>query len=336
VSRSSVREGLLAPVSADRAVRWYRRMVFIRRFEEAAQALFLRGQIRGSIHLSMGQEAVSVGAVEALGKIDLVASTYRGHAQALALGVDPRQFMAELLGRPAGLCGGRAGSMNIVSRTNRLIGCFGIVGGSVAAATGAALTLKQRGEGVAVAFFGDGALNQGYFHECINFASVLKLPLVLICENNLYGEFTPMAAVTAGTPVARAMSYGIRAIQCDGNDVWAVHTAASDAVSYAQTDGPVFMEALTYRFNDHARGDPIDYRPEGELERWRQRDPLTLAERRLALEHGFTSTSLNAIREEEAARVVAVRDAALQEAVHDVGTWTATQFEAGSEEQSNE
>src|SRR3954468_22438186 len=175
--------------------RWldaYGRMLLIRHFENEMQRLFLKGEVHGTTHLCAGQEAVPVGVCLALEPGDHVAGTYRGHGHALAKGADPDALAAELLGRVTGVCGGRAGSMNVVDLEHGLIGCFGIVGGSIAAATGAALSAKRQG-GVAVAFFGDGATNQGYFHECLNFAAVGALPAVFVCENNLYGEFTPMA-----------------------------------------------------------------------------------------------------------------------------------------------
>jgi acetoin:2,6-dichlorophenolindophenol oxidoreductase subunit alpha len=249
-------------------------MLLIRRFEDTVQALFLKGEVHGTTHLYSGQEAVAVGVCSVLADQDRVAGTYRGHGHALALGVEPQGLLDELLGRATGVCGGRAGSMNVIDLQHRLIGCFGIVGGSIAAATGAALALKREG-GVAVAFFGDGATNQGYFHECLNFAKVFKLPAVYVCENNLYGEFTPYEQVTAGEIRARAETLGIAAQTIDGNDVWAVREAASEAVDRARSgDGPCFIEALTYRFVGHSRSDPGRYRKPGELDEWRERDPL--------------------------------------------------------------
>ena len=176
----------------------FRRMRLIRGFEDLIQSLFLRGEIYGTTHLYSGQEAVAVGFASVLGTADRVAATYRGHGHALALGVDPQALLDEMLGRSTGINGGLAGSMNVTSPRDRLIGCFGIVGGSIAAATGAGLALRRTG-GVAVAYFGDGAMNQGYFFECLNFCRVLRLPVVLVCENNGYGEYTPFEAVTAGT-----------------------------------------------------------------------------------------------------------------------------------------
>ena len=238
------------------------------------QDLFLKGEVHGTTHLYSGQEAVAVGVCSALQAQDRVAGTYRGHGHALALGVEPQGLLDELLGRASGVCGGRAGSMNVIDLEHRLIGCFGIVGGSIAAATGAALALKRQ-DGVAVAFFGDGATNQGYFAECLNFAKVFKLPAVYVCENNLYGEFTPYEQVTAGEIRARAETLGIAAQTIDGNDVWAVRDAAAQAVEQARSgDGPCFIEALTYRFVGHSRSDPGRYRKPGELDEWRERDPL--------------------------------------------------------------
>jgi TPP-dependent pyruvate/acetoin dehydrogenase alpha subunit len=260
--------------STEEALALYRRMLLIRRFEDTVQSLFLRGEVHGTTHLYSGQEAVAVGVCSTLAEQDRVAGTYRGHGHALALGVEPQGLLDELLGRASGVCGGRAGSMNVIDLAHRLIGCFGIVGGSIAAATGAALALKRSG-GVAVAFFGDGATNQGYFAECLNFAKVFSLPALYVCENNLYGEFTPYEQVTAGQIRARAETLEIPSVTIDGNDVWAVREAAAEAVERARRgDGPCFIEALTYRFVGHSRSDPGRYRKPGELDEWRTRDPL--------------------------------------------------------------
>lgn len=273
----------------------YRQMVLIRRFEEAVQDLFLRGEVYGSTHLCMGQEAVSAGVASTLGDEDRVACTYRGHGHVLALGSNPTALMAELLGRASGTCGGRAGSMNVVDLEHRLIGCFGIVGGSLAAATGAGISLKRRG-GVAVGLFGDGAVNQAYFYECLNFAKVLSLPVVYVCENNQYGEFTPMDAVTPGGILARPRAMEIPAERVDGQDVWDVRRAAADAVERARAgEGPIFLEAYTYRYSDHGRGDPFQYRPEGEMDHWRGRDPLDIARTRLAGDYAVDEQQLDSI-----------------------------------------
>jgi len=277
-----------APVDAaerEAGLELYRRMRLIRRFEDTIQSLFQRGEVHGTTHLYSGEEAVAVGVASVLGAHDRVAGTYRGHGHALALGVDPQGLLDEMLGRASGICGGRAGSMNVIDLEHRLIGCFGIIGGSIAAATGAALALRRTG-GVAVAFFGDGTTNHGYFHECLNFAKVNALPVVFVCENNLYGEFTPMEDVTAGAILSRPVAYEIPAEQVDGNDVWAVRAAAAAAVSRAREGGgPHFIEAMTYRFVGHSRSDPGAYRKPGELDAWKQRDPLKLA--RAALTERF-------------------------------------------------
>jgi TPP-dependent pyruvate/acetoin dehydrogenase alpha subunit len=260
----------------------------------------------------MGQEAVATGICSVLEPADQVAATYRGHVAALALGTDPERLLAEMLGRQTGICGGRAGSMNVVDREHGLLGCFGIVGGSIGAATGAALSLR-RIQGVAVAFFGDGAVNQGYFHECLNFAAVNSLPVVYVCEDNGYGEFTPAGQVTAGEIVARPRAFGIPSITVDGQDVCAVREAAREAVDHARSGGgPAFVHAITYRYNDHARGDPIEYRPPGELEAWRARDPLDVAAARLIDEHGVSRVQLDELGAEVAAEAEAMRRAAME------------------------
>ena len=259
----------------------YRRMHLIRGFEDLVQSLFLRGEVYGTTHLYSGQEAVAVGFASVLEDGDRVAATYRGHGHALAAGVDPQALLDEMLGRATGINGGRAGSMNVTSPKDGLIGSFGIVGGSIAAATGAALALRRRG-GVAVAFFGDGAMNQGYFFECLNFCKVQRLPIVLVCENNGYGEYTPFQDVTAGELRARAEVMQVPADSIDGMEVWTVRDAARHAVAGARSGGgPVFLEAITYRYVGHSRSDPGKYRPEGELDHWRRRDPLTLLRARL-------------------------------------------------------
>jgi acetoin:2,6-dichlorophenolindophenol oxidoreductase subunit alpha len=256
----------------------YREMARIRVFEDKVQALFLQGLIPGTTHLYQGQEAVAVGVCSQLDDADAVAATYRGHGVALALGTQPDALFAELLGRETGVCGGRAGSMNVVDLEHRLLGCFAIVGGSIGCATGAALAMQLRGEpSVAVAFFGDGAVNQAYFHECLNFAGIRKLPILYVCENNLYGEWTPMGTVTAGGDIAaRADAYALPGEKVDGNDVVAVRSAAGRALARARSgEGPTLLECLTYRHKGHSRSDPAKYRPAGELDDWLTRDPLS-------------------------------------------------------------
>ena len=296
----------------------YRRMRFIRRFEDEVQSLFQQGLVHGTTHLCSGQEAGPVGVCDVLGNEDRVAGTYRGHGHALALGVDPAALLAELLGRRTGVCAGRAGSMNVVDLEHRLIGCFGIVGGSIAAATGAALALKRVG-GIAVAFFGDGATNQGYFHECLNFAKVHDLPVVYVCENNRYGEFTPFEQVTAGEIAARPQALGLPTITIDGNDVWVVRKTATEAVERVRNGGgPHFIESLTYRYVGHSRSDPGKYRKPGELDEWRARDPLIVARARLSERYGTSGETVDrvdqAVEEQIQATVQAATDAPFPDA----------------------
>lgn len=284
-----------APEDAQHYLELYRRMRFIRRFEDEVQSLFMQGLVHGTTHLCSGQEAGPVGVCSVLGDEDRVAGTYRGHGHALSLGVEPEALLAELLGRETGVCAGRAGSMNVIDLEHRLIGCFGIVGGSIAAATGVALALKRTG-GVAVAFFGDGATNQGYFHECLNFAKVFDLPVVYVCENNRYGEFTPFEQVTAGDILARPQALGLPAVTIDGNDVWTVRQTAADAVERARGGGgPQFVESLTYRYVGHSRSDAGKYRKPGELDEWKARDPLAVTRAGLAERYGTSADAIDRV-----------------------------------------
>ena len=289
----------------------YGRMLLIRLFETEMQRLFLKGEVHGTTHLCAGQEAVPVGVCSALEPDDYLAGTYRGHGHALAKGTDPGALIAEMLGRATGVCAGRAGSMNVIDIEHGLVGCFGIVGGSIAAATGAALAAKRQGR-VAVAMFGDGATNQGYFHECLNFAKVFSLPAVFVCENNFYGEFTPMTAVTAGHDIAaRAGAYGIPGDVVDGNDVWAVREAAVEAVARARSgSGPTLLECQTYRHHGHSKADPARYRPPEEVERWLARDPLGIARARL-VELGVAEPEIDEVEEATRARMDRAVEAAL-------------------------
>jgi TPP-dependent pyruvate/acetoin dehydrogenase alpha subunit len=278
--------------------RIYRQMLLIRGFEDLVQSLFLRGEVYGTTHLYSGQEAIATGVASLLEDRDRVAATYRGHGHALALGVDPQALLDEMLGRESGINGGRAGSMNVNSPGDRLIGSFGIVGGSIAAATGAALALKRTTGGVAVAYFGDGAMNQGYFFECLNFCRVLELPLVFVCENNGYGEYTAFQSVTAGEIRARAAVMEVPAETIDGMRAWTVREAAERALAHARSgNGPAFIEALTYRFVGHSRSDPGHYRPEGELDEWKTRDPIVLLRAQLEAE-GVEANALDELEQE--------------------------------------
>jgi acetoin:2,6-dichlorophenolindophenol oxidoreductase subunit alpha len=255
----------------------YGSMLRIRLFEDAVYRLFLANEVEGTTHLYQGQEAIAVGVCSVLEPRDAVAATYRGHGAALARGTDATALMAELLGRETGTNGGRGGSMNIIDVEHGLIGCFGIVGGSIAAATGAGLAAQLSRDGsVAVGFFGDGATNQAYFHECLNLAAVRALPVIYVCENNLYGEWTAMERVTAGSDIAsRAAAYAMPGAVVDGNDVLAVREAAREAVARGRAgNGPTLLECRTYRHKGHSKVDPGTYRPKDEVEAWVARDPI--------------------------------------------------------------
>lgn len=273
----------------------YGRMLLIRMFEQEMHRLFLGGEVHGTTHLAAGQEAIPVGVCQALEPDDYAAGTYRGHGHALAKGTHPEGMVAEMLGRATGICGGRSGSMNVIDRAHGLVGCYGIVGGSIAAATGAALSGRRQGR-VAAAFFGDGATNQAYFFECLNFAKVFELPVVYVCENNWYGEFTPMEKVTAGADIAkRAEPFAIPARVVDGNDLFAVVEAAREAIDRARSGGgPTLLECQTYRHFGHSKSDPAKYRSAEEVERWMARDPLGIARARL-LAAGVAEEELDAV-----------------------------------------
>ncbi|MDW5594090.1 thiamine pyrophosphate-dependent dehydrogenase E1 component subunit alpha [Conexibacter stalactiti] len=288
----------------------YGEMTRIRRFEELIQSLFLKGEVYGTTHLYSGQEAVAVGVSSALDERDRVAGTYRGHGHALAQGVGASELLDEMLGRATGINGGRSGSMNVTSMRHGYMGSYGIVGGSIAAATGAAMAVRRQG-GVAVAYFGDGATNQGYFFECLNFAHVFRLPVLFVCENNLYMEYTLTEAVSGGDILSRSVSLGVPAEQVDGMEVWSVREAAGRAVERARAgEGPTLLEAQTYRFVGHSRSDPARYRPAGELERWRERDPLVLTRARLERE-GVEPAALDAIESAVADELEAARERGL-------------------------
>ena len=311
MSRVGERAGTAAVEDLDRLMEMYRRMLLIRGFEDRVQSLFLRGEVYGTTHLYSGQEAVAVGFASALGPVDRVACTYRGHGHLLAMGTDPEGLLAELVGRETGVNGGRSGSMNVVDPEHGVLGCYGIVGGSIAAATGAGLSLRGTGA-VAVAYFGDGTTNQAYFFECLNFAKVFELPVVYVCENNGYGEYTPFEAVTPGGIVPRAAAMQLPTTALDGMDVRAVRAAATEVVERVRGGaGPEFVEAQTYRFVGHSRSDPGKYRPEGELDRWRARDPLVVAETLLRDEHGTDADALAQVAESVEAELDRIEAAAL-------------------------
>ncbi|AYY13193.1 thiamine pyrophosphate-dependent dehydrogenase E1 component subunit alpha [Actinobacteria bacterium YIM 96077] len=274
-----------AALGATELLALYEQMQVIRRVEKAAHDLFMSGLVKGTTHLAAGQEAVAVGASAALRPDDYVFATYRGHHHALARGATPQECLAELMSRATGLCRGKGGSMHLTKASTGMLGSYAIVGAHLPMAAGAAWSAQLRGTGqVAVAFFGDGATNIGAFHEALNLAAIWRLPVLFICENNLYMEYTPIDTVTSVTnPAAdRAVAYGLPGHVVDGNDVVLVHDTVAGAVSRARAgEGPTVIEARTYRHYGHSRSDPAKYRPADEVERWLAHDPLTLARTRL-------------------------------------------------------
>jgi acetoin:2,6-dichlorophenolindophenol oxidoreductase subunit alpha len=284
----------------------YRMMQEGRLFEKRAHDLFLEGLVKGTSHLGIGQEAVAAGFAVALRPKDMVFCTYRGHVHTLLRGAPMGALMAELLGRANGICGGKGGSMHLTDVEHGAMGSYAIVGAHMPIAAGAAWAAQVRGtDQVAICFFGDGTTNIGAFHEAINLAVVWKLPVVFVCENNLYMEYTPIGEVTAVEhPAAdRASAYGLEPILVDGNDPDEVHAAAVRAVERARAgDGPSLVEAVTYRHGGHSRADPAKYRPEDEVKEWLARDPVPMYRERLAAE-GADEETLGRIDREVAEAV---------------------------------
>lgn len=260
-------------------------MLEIRRFEEKVQELFMAGLIEGTTHLCVGQEAVSVGAVAAMRRDDVLTNTYRGHGQALARGMAFETAFAELMGRKTGGSGGVGGSMHLIDFAMGNIGSNAIVGAGLPIAVGAAMAFKlQHQDHVALSFCGDGATNIGTFHEALNMAAVWFAPVVFIVENNLYGEYTPLRATTPIDDLARrAEPYGIPGTIVDGQDVEVVRDAVATAIDRARSGGgPSLLEMKTYRYSGHSKSDPAKYRLDGELDRWKVRDPIAMLGARLA------------------------------------------------------
>ena len=263
----------------------YRTQLVIREAEQRAYDLFLQNLVKGTSHLSLGQEAVAAGFAEAMQPGDLSFCTYRGHAHTLARGVAVTKVLGELMQRDIGLMRGKGGSMHLTSVEHGVMGSYAIIGAHLPIACGAAWRAQYKGQkDVSACFFGDGTTNIGAFHEALNFAVVWKLPVIFVCENNLYMEYTPIADVTAVPhPAAdRAAAYGLPPIVVDGNDADVVYRTALSAYDKARAgDGPSLIECLTYRHSGHSRADPAKYRPEGELEKWRERDPIKIYRKRL-------------------------------------------------------
>jgi len=279
----------------------YERMLLIRRMEERLRADAAAGNLPGAVHLYIGQEAIATGVCAQLRETDWITSTHRGHGHFLAKGGDPKAMMAEIWGKRTGICKGMGGSMHVADFSKGILGANGIVGGGFAIATGAALASKlTHDERIAVAFFGDGASNQGVFMECMNVSSLWKLPLVLVCEHNQFCEFTPSAQVTSGEIADRAKAFKIPTTVIDGNDVAAVWQAAAQAVARARRgEGPSFIEARTYRIQGHLEAEDLflaggKYREKQEIDEWRLKDPLDRTRERL-LSAGARADDLDAI-----------------------------------------
>ncbi len=299
--------------TANHRLDWYRQMLLIRIFEDTVQRMFMAGQIEGTTHLCQGQEAVSVGAIAAMQPGDVQTNTYRGHGEALAHGTPPEVAMAELLGRATGGSKGLGGSMHLIDRARGNIGANAIVGAAAPIALGAAMAFKLRGDpNVALTFMGDGATNIGTFHESLNMAAVWQAPVVVIITNNLYGEYSPVRMTTPIDDLARrADPYDMPGIIVDGQDVEAVYAATSEAVVRARAGGgPSLLEMKTYRYRGHSRSDPAKYRFEGELEVWKERDPLLVLGGRL-IDEGLMSAEQQAAMNADVERQV---EAAIEQA----------------------
>lgn len=292
----------------DTGLALYRTMQECRLLETRAQELFFEGLVRGTTHLGIGQEAVAAGFAGAMRPDDYTFCTYRGHNHTIARGVPMAPILAELFGRATGLLGGKGGSMHLTSVEHGAMGSYAIVGAHLPIALGAAWSAQVRGSGqVAVCFFGDGTTNIGAFHEALNMAAVWNAPVVFVCENNQYMEYTPIGDVTAvARPAAdRAAAYGLDDIVVDGNDVAAVYDVAATAIARARAgEGPSLIEALTYRHGGHSRADPGKYRPDEEVAAWKARDPIPAWRERL-LGMGVDAAALDAIDADARAKVAA-------------------------------
>ncbi|MCA9945598.1 MAG: pyruvate dehydrogenase (acetyl-transferring) E1 component subunit alpha [Anaerolineales bacterium] len=287
----------------DTLLDWYRQMVLIRRFEERSDELYqLEGKIKGFLHLYIGQEAVAVGSIGARKEGDHIITAYRDHGHALAVGIPATQVMAELMGKATGVVGGRGGSMHMASKEKTFWGGYGIVGAHISLGVGLALAEKYKGsDAVCLCYFGDGATNIGYFHESLNMAAVWDLPIVFICENNKYGMGTSIEKASATHKmIDKAKAYNIPGKQVDGMDIFAVHEATKKAIAACRKGkGPQFLEMMTYRYEGHSIGDRTRYRPEGELDKWRdEKDPIGTLQNHLLQEQNLKEEELIAIDQE--------------------------------------
>lgn len=311
---ADARGPIATELGAERALVAFEKLLLIREFEDKVYDSFVAGLVQGTTHLCQGQEAVSVGSVMALRDDDYLTYTYRGHGPCIARGMALEAAFAEIFGRSTGVSGGLGGSMHLTDMRLGLLGSFAIVGAGLPVAVGAGISARERGQGqVSITYFGDGATNIGAFHESMNMASVWKLPVIFVCENNLYGEYSPILSTTPMRDlVVRADAYAMPGVVVDGNDVLGVYQAARQAVARARAgDGPTFIECKTYRQCGHSRSDAGKYRPPGELESWIERDPITRFRARLVAEGLLDESDASAIerRVKEDVRAAAARAA---------------------------
>jgi TPP-dependent pyruvate/acetoin dehydrogenase alpha subunit len=309
----------------DNDVACYERMVEIREFENQTNALFASGTIRGTTHLAIGQEALALGIASVLRPTDIVAATYRGHAVALALGLSPESVLAEIMGKSTGCCGGVGGSMHLADMRVGLLPTSAIIGAGMPIAAGVGLAFQiQKKKHVGVAIFGDGATNIGAFHESLNLAAIWKLPTIFICDNNVYGEYS---RIDKTTPIQdlhlRAESYAMPHLALDGMNIHTVREGLNEALERARNGGgPTLIEAKTYRFSGHSRADQALYRPEGELDKWKKRDPLLVAETDLISRGLLTTEKIDEIK----ATMVKTMDAIITKTQYDPEPELASMF----------
>jgi pyruvate dehydrogenase E1 component alpha subunit len=283
----------------------YMKMLYTRRFEEKVAYFFSRGMVHGTTHLCIGQEASAIGAIAALHEDDWMAATHRGHGHTIGKGLELKPMMAELLGKSTGYCRGKGGSMHIADITRGHLGANGIVGGGIPIATGAGLTVKLRGEDKAVlCFFGDGAINEGTFHESLNMASVWDLPVIYLCENNQYGmSMSQKRATNVDDLSLRAQGYGIPGVRIDGNDIFTVYDAVKTAREHARKHGPYLIIAETYRFMGHSKSDANKYRTKEEIHEWKEKDPIPRMRRYLEEQKIFSPADLDRMEEQATADI---------------------------------
>jgi len=298
-----------AGVPRDLALEMYYKMALTRRFEETAVRLFSLGKVHGTAHFCIGEEATGIGVTAAIEPADLIYATHRGHGQSLGKGMDVNRMMAEFLGKATGVCKGKGGCMHIADISAGNLGANGIVGGGIPIAVGAALSTRmQKIDRVVICFFGDGASNQGTFHESLNLASIWKLPIVFACVNNCYGMSMAASQSMAISDIAvRASSYGMPGVSADGNDIFAVYHAARAARESASRNGPILLVLNTYRIMGHSKSDAGLYRPREEVESWKKKDPILQMRRRLIEEYGAAARELDDVE----ARAAAAIDAAV-------------------------